>query len=385
LTSDQTSSTLRAQARLSLAGRLLRIGIAILWTLVAAEFFLRIFAPVPMLPRYVVATDYGIRGNQPSSVYTHSTPDYTVEIRTNAQGFRADHEIAIPKPPGVKRIVVLGDSFGMGYGVNLEDTFITQLEERLGPDLGPIETVNLSVSGHGNAEQLIALREVGLAFEPDLVLLAWHRTDLSDNIRSGLFKLREEGLVRKNKTFLPSVEVREFLFSFAAYRWLAGSSHLYNFLREQAGELAKGLLGTLRAITSAPPSRAAAPAVEVSPSSLPGPIAEERPYPDRLTLALLETVQDEARGQGAELLVLDIPNTRGRTRFDSSFPETVGTPLEGRLHVVSPLEDFRAHPGRLIYWERSHFHLTPFGCDLVGDRIAEYVRAHSLLAGGASE
>jgi hypothetical protein len=345
-----------------------------LWTLVAAELFLRAFAPVPMLPRYVVATSFGIRGNQPNQVYVHRTPDYTVEIRTNAQGMRADEDIDYAKPAGVRRILVLGDSFAMGYGVDLDDTFLAQMQRRLEPEVGPLQIVNLAVSGHGNAEELIMLREEGLRYDPDLVLLAWHRTDLADNVRSALFSLDGDRLVRKNATFLPQVELRERLFRFAAYRWLAGSSHLYNFLRERAAGVAKSALAGVRALSeTAPPAR---------PAGTHGAAGEggQRPYAARLTIALLAEIQREVRAAGAELVVLDIPNTRGRTRFDSSFPDLAGTPLDGTLRVVSPLDAFAAHRGELIYWEHSHFHFTPLGCKLVGSVLADYVRDHGLLA-----
>jgi len=99
-------------ARLRLAGKIV---FAAAYVLVAGEFFMRIFAPQAMLPRYVCATDYGIRGNEPNRSYWHTTPDYRVNIRTNAKGIRAHGEIPYEKPEGVKRIVLLGDSFGMGY------------------------------------------------------------------------------------------------------------------------------------------------------------------------------------------------------------------------------------------------------------------------------
>ena len=266
----------------------------------------------------------------------------------------------------------------MGYGVDLEDSFLAQLERRLDASVGPIQIVNLSVSGHGNAEELIVLREAGLRYEPDLVLLAWHRTDLADNVRSALFGLEGGTLARKNPTYLPQVELREYLFGFAAYRWLAGSSHLYGFLREQAGGAAKSLLSTVRSITqkpSPPPPAAAPPAAPES--KVPGHATPG--YPGRLTLALLAEMRREVRAAGAELLVLDIPNTRGRTRFDSSFPDVEGSALEGDLHLVSPLEKFAEQPGALIYWERSHFHFTPLGCELVGEVLADYVLSRGLL------
>ena len=79
----------------------LQIVVGVLWSLFVAEMFLRIFAPVPMLPRYIRASDYGIRDNVPNATYEHNTPDYTITIRTNSKGIRADREIPYTKPKGV--------------------------------------------------------------------------------------------------------------------------------------------------------------------------------------------------------------------------------------------------------------------------------------------
>ncbi len=383
MTSSQPHDGSKITRRLD--GRLWRIGRVVagaVWALLAAELFLRLLAPVPMLPRYVVATEFGIRGNQPNQSYVHRTPDYTIEIRTNSAGVRADEEIPTEKPPGIERIVVLGDSFSMGYGVNLEDTFLMEMKGQLEAQGHRIEIVNLSVSGHGNAEELVMLREEGLKYQPDLVLLSWHRTDLDDNVRSALFALDGDKLVRKNESFLPQVELRQFLFSIAAYRWLAGNSQLYNFLREGAAETAKSVLSTARSIVRKPRANDT-PRDPVSgelsdPSMAVAGNDGRRDYRTRLTLALLGELRREASAVGAEFVVLDIPNTTGRSQFNSSFPDLAGTDI-ATLHLVSPLGKFESRPGELIYWERSHFHFTPLGCDLVGASLAEYIRDHELL------
>jgi hypothetical protein len=93
-----------------------------------------------------------------------------VHVSFNAMGFRDDdHQLA--KPRGVKRIVVIGDSFCEAIQVNLEDTFHQLLEAMLnerGPDTW--EVINLGVGDFGTAQAHIALMEYGLAFEPDLVI-----------------------------------------------------------------------------------------------------------------------------------------------------------------------------------------------------------------------
>jgi len=212
-----------------------KIIFSIVYCMVAGEIFLRVFDPVPMLPRYVCKTDYGIRGNAPNESYYHATPEYKIHIQTNSKGVRSGREIPYEKPDDIKRIVLLGDSFGMGYGVDDEQMFSSQMVSYLKAKYGiNAEVINLSTSGHGNAEELIVLNEEGFKYSPDLVLLAWHRTDFNDNIRSDLYEIKNGELVAKNSTYLPGVKTRELLFQFTTYRFIAENSQFYNFFRDWA-------------------------------------------------------------------------------------------------------------------------------------------------------
>lgn len=325
----------------------------VLYTLGAAEVFLRIFNPIPLIPRYVVATDLGIRGNQPNATYWHVSPHYRIQMRTNSKGIRSDREIPYEKPAGVKRILLLGDSFGMGYEVDLKDTFLAQMEENLQKAGIPCETINLSVSGFGNAEELIILREEGLKYSPDLVVLAWHSTDYVDNIRSGLFVLEEGQLVRKNPTYLPGTRAQEILYTIPGYQWIADNSQLYNFAREQAAVRTKSFLATLR--------------------KKPVQNAEESPTKTRagtdLAVALLREIQRESLASGAQFMILDIPAPAAEGSFMSTLPKQEF--LEG-IPVYSPIEDLLKHQDKPLYWkEHSHRHFTPEGTRIVGLGLAK--------------
>ena len=160
-----------------------------------------------MLPRYIASAEYGVRMNMPNQSYAHTTPDYKITIQTNSKGIRSDVEIPYEKPPAKKRIVSLGDSFLMGYGAQPDEMLLNVMIERLRAAGQDVELVNLAVSGFGNAEELVALQAEGMKYEPDLVLIGWHDTDLDDNVRSGLFELRDGELVRAAETFLPAVKV----------------------------------------------------------------------------------------------------------------------------------------------------------------------------------
>lgn len=351
---------------LSLAGK---IAFGVIYFVLGGEVFLRVFAPEPILPRYVCTASYGIRANEPNRSYWHTTPEYRINIRTNSKGVRADEEIPYEKTNGAKRIILLGDSFGMGYGVDLEDTFSSQMKNYLEKAGIRCEIVNLSVSGHGTAEHLITLKEEGLRYQPDLIVLAWHFSDLYDNIRANLYRLEDGRLVRANKTYLPGVKTREFLFQFAIYRLMAEYSHMYSCLRENAAHLVKyKFLPAIRSLSN-----------PGNPSQDSSADAEERAaeYRNNLTAALLEQLKQECISHGANFLIFSIPARMSRTEFKSTFPADIEETQD--FNIFCPVELFKKQGGKKLYWEESHGHFTPLGCRIVGEGLAEVILESNLL------
>ena len=341
----------------------------LIWIFVAAEAFMRIFEPQPILPRYVEAGDFGIRVNMPNQVYKHQSPDFKVIMRTNSKGIRSYVEYPYEKPEGTKRIVVLGDSFGMGYEVELEDTFTQVMRQELMEGLGQnVEVINLSVSGYGTAEQLLMLQNEGVKYEPDLILVTWHDTDPDDNIRSNLFKVDDNQLVRKSATYLPGIEIREFLYQFSLYRWLAGESHFYNWFRGWAATTIKDLL------VKRNDSSEKAQAIDTVAKEI------ESKQPSRkeiLSLMLLKEVEKVAENNQAKMLIIEIPTRKTRTDFRSSLNEY----LRDKFYIVSPLNELQksAQAGNLIYHENSHGHFTPLGCKIIGEVLTEHIIHERLL------
>lgn len=329
---------------------------------------MRIMAPIPMMPRYVVATPYGVRGNMPNQNYRHSTAEYNVIIQTNSSGIRESREIPYEKPPGIKRVVLLGDSFGMGYGANADEMFTSQMKRYLKTKLDiAVEVVNLSTSGHGNAEELIVLLNEGIKYAPDLVLLAWHHTDLADNVRSNLFDLTDGSLVETAKSYLPGVKERQFLNQFFLYRFLAEHSQIYNFCRNWAGNKIKKLQARARLLN---PSRKQNLEKQAWTTLI--------QYQSELTIALLERIEQVSNESNGRFLILDIPFKLSRTEFESRFPYEYMSDVK-TFPIVSPISKFKENSPELMYWEKSAGHFTPLGCRLVGEALADFIQQHRLL------
>ena len=104
---------------------------------------------------------------------------YGRPVSLNSHGLR-ERELAIPKPEGTFRLLVLGDSFTWGVGLDAEQSVPRLLEELLTADHASrkIEVVNAAIPGHNTVEQLHLFRETGQLYEPDLVLLIYNLNDI---------------------------------------------------------------------------------------------------------------------------------------------------------------------------------------------------------------
>jgi hypothetical protein len=97
----------------------------------------------------------------------------------NNRGYRdLDHPTA--KPPGVRRVVFLGDSFTWGASVLFEDTYAQRVGRGLERRGERWEVVNLAEPGLNTVQEAAKLAAEGLAYEPDLVVLGYVLNDSED-------------------------------------------------------------------------------------------------------------------------------------------------------------------------------------------------------------
>lgn len=101
-------------------------------------------------------------------------------VNSNSKGVRGSREVGYEKPPGVTRIVVLGDSFTFGEEVGDDETFSHHLQSLI-PNS---EVLNLGVHGYGHDQMLLYLKEEGLKYRPDIVLLGFMPDDMERNVLS---------------------------------------------------------------------------------------------------------------------------------------------------------------------------------------------------------
>ena len=100
----------------------------------------------------------------------------------NSRGYR-DLERTITKPPGVRRVVSLGDSFAWGASVEFEDAYPQRLERGLRRRRHEAwQVVNLPLPGMNTVDEAAQLETEGMAYGPDVVLLGFVLNDSEDEV-----------------------------------------------------------------------------------------------------------------------------------------------------------------------------------------------------------
>lgn len=147
-----------------------------------AEIGYRLFAPAPQ-----VFDLSGLHEFRPDREWLYrGRPGAAGEVlgtryEINADGFRGPVH-ARAREPGTTRILVLGDSIAFGFGVREEQTFPRVLEDlfaRSAPGAG-VEVVNLGTGGYSAWNEARLLEDVGIEYQPDLVLVQFSINDLND-------------------------------------------------------------------------------------------------------------------------------------------------------------------------------------------------------------
>lgn len=104
-----------------------------------------------------------------------------VPVRTNSLGFRATRDDDLRKAPNTFRILVLGDSVTFGHGAVYDyPSLLEGLLRQWQPDID-WQVWNLGVPGYNTSQELAQLRELGPAYQPDLVIVGFFINDIIGN------------------------------------------------------------------------------------------------------------------------------------------------------------------------------------------------------------
>ncbi len=365
--------------------------------------------------------------------------EYDVQITINSQGLRDVERPGYDKPAGVRRILLLGDSYVEGLRVPLEQTWGKVLEARLNADAPPglrYEVINAGVSGWGTDQQLLWFRAEGVKYRPDLVVLAFFPGNDFQNVSEAL-EVANMGRIQKPFFYRADGELKLRYYPFdpatippaasssqsmgahgraplrnalAGLRtWLSRHSAFYRFATPVLDEAAPGLALRLAqwGLMDAPNATATA---AMGPDYVPvaygiyrRPLATEWLAARTLAGDLVEALAREVAGQGGRLAIVAVPAPeqvyperweRTLRRYaamqggswDLEQPNRAAGEIAARAGVpfLDLLLAFRqaATATQQPLHLRVDGHWTPAGERLAAEATADFLRAHGLLTAG---
>jgi lysophospholipase L1-like esterase len=279
----------------------------------------------------------------------------------NELGFRGPAR-AVEKPPGVRRIAVVGDSVPYGLGVRADEAFPALLESLLeASSAGPVEVLNFGTPGYNSFQAYRLLQRRVLAFEPDLVLMVFS----PDDVETSPVVINIDG----NMCLFHNQFEGSALLNNRVHWGLFRRSHLYRFLYRRA-VMAFATPGGRFDEVSAQPEVAWANVERAAA------LCAARGVAFRLVLSPMLTPYyrppDPPDGEpfdGSEMLLAP----GAVEQHERSFARIRQLAAEGPVEVIDlgPLYD--RHGAAMKLAPIDHEHLGPAGHRLVAQRLAEEV------------
>ena len=212
--------------------------------LVVLEGIVRFAEPREVMRYFFVQPDTVLHHKFiPNAKGRYKTTEFDTRYNINSLGLR-DREYSLETAWGVFRILMVGDSFTEGDGVEEYETFSKYLEQELNV-LGSRREYEVINSGCGSYSPLLEylyLKTAGLRLDPDLVILNFDLSDVFDDIqytRLARFDTKGEptGVSPETEQHDQGWIVDGLV---AAKDFLKSHAHLYNFVRLRIGRYIEG-------------------------------------------------------------------------------------------------------------------------------------------------
>lgn len=173
-----------SMSKASFRFRAVLLVLALALAFVSLETALRLWWPQEITtegpPRFPEDTKMG-RAYTPGGRYLIHMPDRTVELKFNSEGLRDTASHPVPKPSGVFRVLLVGDSFTMGADNQYDEIWPVLLERTLLQKGYRVDIINAGIESFDTGSELIMMRRLVPKYHPDLVLTAFLPNDIFDN------------------------------------------------------------------------------------------------------------------------------------------------------------------------------------------------------------
>ena len=188
----------------------------------------------PECARYDPELAYTLRPGQ----CQYSGREFSTTVRVNSAGFR-DDEGSLEAPS----VVVLGDSYAMGWGVEQDETFAARLESLL-----DVTVLNAGISSYGTVRELAALGRVDRD-SLRMLVIQYHSNDVVENLTYA-----------ENRDSLPIMSARDYDDVIRSRQRETSGYRFGRFVYEAQKRVTNGLIDVLKGAlggTGAAPDRMA--------------------------------------------------------------------------------------------------------------------------------
>ncbi len=207
---------------------LLIVGLGI--TLLVAEGSLRLFIPAYVASagierNYFCRFDHEIGWRPlPDISGRHQRHGFSVLVHQNQFGLRGPNTMRREKTSSIPRMLVLGDSFVWGYGVDQQRIFTDPRVHQSGKEL-----INFGVSGYGTDQEFLFYLREGTLFEVDEVMLVLTPyNDVTNNLASEQYdKFKPYFTLSDHQLVLHTDHIRENTLQ-SAIDWVWSHSRVVN-------------------------------------------------------------------------------------------------------------------------------------------------------------
>lgn len=114
----------------------------------------------------------------PGKTVSRGTAEFDVTFEINELGLRDESMASIRKPGGTLRVLMLGDSFVLGYTVDRKDLFVDHLERWWNEEGRRVEVLNAGTEGYSTDQEVLWFLDHGVDYEPDLVCIFPYENDI---------------------------------------------------------------------------------------------------------------------------------------------------------------------------------------------------------------
>lgn len=331
--------------------------------LTTLEISARLFGPKTILPEKCFRSDEILNHFHSSNkTCKFRTAFWNVTYKINSLGLR-DKEYYPKKPDNTYRILILGDSFTEGWGVEQEQSYPKQLEQMLKEKVTgkKVEVINAGVASYSPVLEYLYLKEKGLQLNPDLVILAFDMTDFLEDLGfSKQTTFDETGKPLSVKPQLPAYQ-KVYLNNLKANTANISYHGLSSFLQKH--------FALLRTILSQKPNK-------LDPSGLFWPNEQEWSMVNKNLLL----VKDLLVQNNTKFLLVTYPyqDQLKDQRLLNPLQKLATFASENNIDFLDVTSDFKNYNTQDLYI-KNDVHFSPKGYEILSSSLAKYLLSNSLL------